>query len=88
MNARQELESLAREIAEAEDYGITFARRLAAEQWQRLLGYAIDWDAAAAQQREVNKGRVPTFIGEQREVHQGSDRSLIGEQRTKDHHGY
>ena len=60
MNARKELEALAREIAEAEDYGITFARRLAAEQWQRLLGYAVDWDAAAAQQRRAEKGRDKT----------------------------
>ena len=82
MNAREELESLAREIAEVEGYGITFARRLAAEQWQRLLGYAVSWDAmAAAQQREVSKGRVPTFIGEQREVNQGTNRTFIGEQR-------
>ncbi len=51
MNAREELEALAREIAEAEDYGITFARRLAAEQWQRLLGYAVSWDAWASEQQ-------------------------------------
>ncbi len=61
MNAREELEALAREIAEVEDYGITFARLLAATQWQYLLGYAVDWDAmAAAQQRRAEKGRDKT----------------------------
>ena len=66
---RTELEALAREISEAEGYSISLARRLAGEQQQRLLGYAVDWDAmAAAQQREVNKGRVSTFIGEQHAV--------------------
>ena len=83
MNARQELESLAREIAETEGYGITFARRVAAAQWERLLGFAVDWDAmAAAQQRAVNKGDIVTFIGEQREVNQGAIRTLIGEQHA------
>ena len=83
MNARQELESLAREIAEVEGYGITFARRMAAAQYQGLLGYAVDWDAmSAAQQRAVSKGRVPTFIGEQREVNQRSGATLIGEQHA------
>ena len=69
MNARQELESLAREIAETEGYGITFARRLAAAQLQRLLGYAVSWDSwATEQQRAVNKGDANTFIGEQHAV--------------------
>ena len=58
MNARQELESLAREIAEVEGYGITFARRLAAAQYQGLLGFAVYWDSmAAAQQRRAERGR-------------------------------
>ncbi len=82
MNARQELESLAREIAEVEGYGITFARRLAAEQWERLLGYAVSWDSMVAeQQREVNKVRITNFIGEQREVNKACNTSFIGEQR-------
>ena len=61
MNARQELEALAREISETEQLGITFARRLAAEQWRRLLGYAVSWDAwVAEQQRRAEKGRDKT----------------------------
>ncbi len=83
MNARQELESLAREIAEVEGYGITFARRLAAAQWERLLGFAVDWDAmAAAQQREVHQANNVRLIGEQREVHQGRNPTFIGEQHA------
>ncbi len=61
MNARQELESLAREIAESEGLSLTLARRLAGEQHQRLLGYAVRWDSwAAAQQRRAEKGRDKT----------------------------
>ncbi len=58
---RTELEALAREISEAEGYSISLARRLAGEQQQRLLGYAVSWDAwVAAQQRRAEKGRDKT----------------------------
>ena len=61
MNARtqrEDLEQLAREIAETEKVGIGLARLLAARQRDYLLGYAIDWDSmAAAQQRRAEKGR-------------------------------
>ncbi len=58
---RTELEALAREISEAEGYSISLARRLAGEQQQRLLGYAVSWDAwVAAQQRRAAKGRDKT----------------------------
>ncbi len=82
MNAREELESLAREISEQEGFGISFARRLAAEQWRRLLGYAVDWDSwVAEQQRAVHQAGITSLIGEQREVHQRDQVTLIGEQR-------
>ncbi len=78
MNARQELESLAREIAELEGYGITFARRLAAEQWERLLGFAVDWDAMVAAQQAKAVSVNSRYQGE----HQACNTSLIGEQRA------
>ncbi len=65
---REDIEQLAREIAETEQLGISLARLLAARQWTYLLGYALDWDAAAAQQREMNQERNPTLIGEQHAV--------------------
>ncbi len=66
---REDLEQLAREIAETEQLGISLARLLAATQWQYLLGYAVDWDAmAAAQQREVNQAGNTSLIGEQHAV--------------------
>ena len=47
---RMELEALAQEISETEGYNLSLARRLAGEQQQRLLGYAVSWDAWAAEQ--------------------------------------
>ena len=64
MNARQELESLAREIAEVEGYGITFARRLAAEQRERMLGYAVTWDARVAEQQAKAVSANSRYQGE------------------------
>ena len=58
MNARQELESLAREIAELEGYSLSLARWVARSQHARLEDFASQWDAwAAAQQRRADRGR-------------------------------
>ena len=48
---RMELEALAHEISDAEGYSLSLARRLAGEQQQRLLGYAVSWDAWALEAR-------------------------------------
>ncbi len=85
MNARaqrEDLEQLAREIAETENVGISLARLLAGRQRHYVLGYAIDWDAAAAQQRAVHQGNNVTLIGEQRAVNQGDRVTLIGDQHA------
>ncbi len=66
MNARQELESLAREIAEVEGYSLSLARWVARSQHARLEDYAGQWDAwAAAQQHEVNNFDNVNIVGEQ-----------------------
>ncbi len=85
MNARtqrEDLEQLAREIAETEQLGISLARLLAARQRDYLLGYAIDWDAAAAQQREVSSPSVRRATGEQREVNNVDHVNIIGAQHV------
>jgi hypothetical protein len=69
MNARQELESLAREIAEVEGYSLSLARWVARSQHARLEDFAVSWDSwVAEQQREVNQACNTTLIGEQHAV--------------------
>ncbi len=58
MNARQELESLAREIAEVEGYSLSLARWVARSQHAHLEDFAVSWDSwVAAQLRRAERGR-------------------------------
>ena len=63
---RTELEALAQEISAAEGYSLSRARRLAGEQQQRLLGYAVSWDAWAAERRAERGSATPPEGGARR----------------------